>query len=106
MKRADPKPRPLREWANEGSVNPVGCSPKGESDLSLLARNEHRRRFKAPARRLSERNRIPPGSPRKILENQRSQGFFFLHRLRKEVKKVAFLHKLTAFIVEMKESRI
>ena len=26
MKRADPNPRPVREWANEGSVSPVGSA--------------------------------------------------------------------------------
>ena len=55
LNREDSKPRPVREWANEGSVSPVGCSPQGESDLSLLARNERRRRSKASVRRLSER---------------------------------------------------
>ena len=33
------------------------------NELSSLARNEYRRRTKASVRRLSERNRIPPGVP-------------------------------------------
>ena len=40
----------------------MGC-PRSGSDSSLLARNEHRHRSKVSVRRLSERNRIPPGVP-------------------------------------------
>ena len=59
-----------RPGANERSVSTV-CCPRNGSDSSLLARNEHRARSKRERRRLSERNRIPPGV-RKVRQEQQN----------------------------------
>ena len=46
-------------------------SGEAGNEASLLARNEHRARSKRERRRLSERNRIPPGV-RKIRQEQQN----------------------------------
>ena len=63
--------------ANERSGSPVGKSSKGDSDSSLLARNEYRCCSKASVRRLSERYRIPPLRLPKALIFIRFQVFCF-----------------------------
>ena len=65
---------------------PPQCGVPKASDLSSLARNEHRHRSKVPVRRLSERNRIPPGVQKIRQEQQNVEtlaDFSFPHSIAK-----------------------